>query len=256
MIPTTPDTAQLRRSAARRAFILLALLLVALTPAHGSGDESATLDALEHATIATAELLGVGVTFPLLLTLEHEGGSMRAVFKDVDLHAPHRGQGPDPHVADRWKHEVAAFRIDRLIGLGLVPPTVVRERQGREGSLQLWVENATSLSESGREESPDFRARRRLFDALVFNPDRNPGNILVAREGEDAWLIDHSRAFRALPSLPASLGDAPVEIPPGLRAGLEELTREMLKREVGALLAAEQIDALLARRDLLLGQAP
>lgn len=240
-----------RRARSRCAGTCLLVLALAAGPAL-----AATPEALKEGTITAAEDLGVGVTFPLLLTLEYEGVSLRGVFKDIDLRVPHRDDGPDPHIADRWKHEVAAFRIDRLIGLGLVPVTVVREREGREGSLQLWIEDAWTLKESGRKEPPELRVSRRLFDALVFNPDRNPGNMLVAREGPGMWLIDHSRAFRALPRLPASLGDAPVEVPETLRAGLAALSRESLDREVGDLLAPEQIETLLARRDLLLEQAP
>ena len=45
------------------------------------------------------------------------------------------------NMEDNWRFEVAAYRIDRLIGLGLVPATIEREYRGRAGSLQWWVES-------------------------------------------------------------------------------------------------------------------
>ena len=35
----------------------------------------------------------------------------------------------------------------------------------------------------------------RLFDSLIFNDDRNPGNYLFDADWK-LWMIDHSRAFQ------------------------------------------------------------
>nr|NIM64006.1 hypothetical protein [Acidobacteriota bacterium]NIQ87020.1 hypothetical protein [Acidobacteriota bacterium] len=64
---------------------------------------------------------------------------MRAIFKTVDERP---GSAHDGQALDRHRQEVAAYRLDRFLGLGLVPVTVLREVDGVEGSMQQWVEHA------------------------------------------------------------------------------------------------------------------
>ena len=40
------------------------------------------------------------------------------------------------------------YRLDRLFRIDLVPPTVVREVEGKRGSVQYWIEDATSLGQA------------------------------------------------------------------------------------------------------------
>jgi hypothetical protein len=95
---------------------------------------------------------------------------------------------------------VAAYELDRILRLDMVPVTVERRIEGDRASVQLWVEGARLLSEVGSEtpQNPVNWVRQvrrhRVFDALIANIDRNAGNMLV----DDDWnliLIDHSRAF-------------------------------------------------------------
>ena len=51
-----------------------------------------------------------------------------------------------------------------------------------------------------------------VFDALIYNTDRNRGNILITPDWR-LWMIDHTRAFRRNPDAARSRVDHP------LRAG-------------------------------------
>ena len=69
----------------------------------------------------------------------------------------------------------------RLLGIDHVPPCVPRRYKMTDGTLQLWVEDA--MTEQGRREAGKEPPRQldwlrqkqtmRLFDALIYNFDRN-----------------------------------------------------------------------------------
>ncbi len=101
---------------------------------------------------------------------------------------------------EAYKSEVAAYKLDRMLGLDMVPPTVERRVGSELASLQLWVDGCKHLAEADQSQvasSPRWVKqvlRQRAFDNLIANIDRNAGNLLV--DGEwNLILIDHSRAF-------------------------------------------------------------
>ena len=87
-----------------------------------------------------------------------------------------------------------------------------------------------------------------LFDNLIANDDRNPGNILIDPDWK-LWMIDHTRAFGKTTRLPN---------PQRIRwcrrdvwERLQELDREVLEKKCKNVLGSDQIGALMTRRDLL-----
>jgi hypothetical protein len=88
----------------------------------------------------------------------------------------------------------------------------------------------------------------RVFDELIYNTDRNLGNVLWDTSWK-MWLIDHTRAFRLAPDLrrPATLE----RVERTLFAGMKGLTRESITAAVGNSLTREEVDALLRRRDVI-----
>ena len=142
---------------------------------------------LKKARVTERKKIGAGVTHPEKVTLALDGQVRHAVFKTIDV------------PLDNWRHEVAAYELDKLLGVGMVPPTVARGVGGREGCLQLWVTGSTMDQRDGA--LPDIERWRDqvsvmwLFDDLTANVDRHLNNAMVSPEGR-LILIDNSRAFR------------------------------------------------------------
>jgi hypothetical protein len=82
-------------------------------------DESAVADILERGTIETTLTCAPGV---LETRVTLDGRSVNAIFETA---AP-----------QTVRRELAAYRLDRALGLGLVPATVARRHAGQEGVLQ------------------------------------------------------------------------------------------------------------------------
>lgn len=223
-----------------------------LGAARGDEPTEAQLRAfLSDSPIIAARRLGKGSTRPWLLVLERDGEVRRGIFKTVE----------DPAGVDRYQHEVAAYRLDRILGLGMVPVTVLRTVDDQRGSLQAWVDGALDL-ETAEGYNLEFfdgdgktsqLALGRVFDALIGNAARKPADILGLVNRDRLALIDHSKAFSTSTELPDRL-DRPVSLPAPLAAALEELDREGLAARLGKLLSEEQIDALLERRDKILAR--
>ena len=160
---------------------------------------------LRTGRVVSRETTEHGINRPLYLDLEADGVRVRAVFRGVDK-TWRNEVGPDGVwvrlYRDSYIYENAAYELSRILELKRVPPTVARRHLGVHGSLQARVENArmeADLLENGIH-PPDAQRwarqmmRRRLFDALINNLDRNPGNMMVD-EGWEVWYIDHGRSF-------------------------------------------------------------
>lgn len=252
-----------RRGGAKLAW---ALCLLALAPSSGglAADDAAEIEAfLRSAAVTGRELLGSGVTNSHRLTLEAGGVVRHAVWKTIDEYSPVRrfddGGLPELGFRDTYRNEIAAWELDKLLELGLVPPTVERRIKGQRGSLQLYVENAMTESErlERRLASPDperFNRQMhtlRLWHRLIGDRDfQNVGNVLFDRDTFRLWSIDHSRAFQVDRDL-----IAPADLQRFSRGLLEKLRRldaEELRASLGRWLSKRQLEALLARRDRIL----
>jgi len=88
-----------------------------------------------------------------------------------------------------------------------------------------------------------------VFDALIYNTDRHPDNLLIT-EAFDVRLIDHSRSFR--PNAELRNKDDLSRFPRTLVTRLEKLDKSTVSKKLGNYLTLTQIDGLMKRRDLLL----
>ena len=201
------------------------------------------------------------ITDPVRVTVSDGTRTLRAIFKDENTLYPRFrfGDGREvDRVRDTYKHEIAAYELDTMLGLGLVPPCVERELFSRMGSLCLWVENAVTEAERGRRglHPPDVEQwnRRmilvRFFHQLIWDLDyANIRNLLVDSNFQ-IFKIDSSMAFhpdgelRRENSLNRFSRDA-------LEA-LESLERGDLEKRLGPWLLKKEIRALWTRRDRLL----
>jgi hypothetical protein len=86
----------------------------------------------------------------------------------------------------------------------------------------------------------------RLFDNLIYNIDRNLGNLLITKDWK-IFMIDHSRSFKSFDVLqhPKDLN----RIATTLVEALRKLDEKALKEHCGKYLSSIEIRMLLKRRD-------
>ena len=164
--------------------------------------------------------------------------------------------GTELDFRDSFRNNVAAYRLDRMLGLGMVPVTVVRTYDRKPSSFTWWVDDVMMDEKKHYLEkiaAPDAAAWNhqiwvvRVFDQLIYNVDRNLGNLLIEHTWR-IWMIDHTRAFKVFKDLktPKDLGD---HCERKLLAALRRLDGATLKTAMKDLLMPGQIEGLLGRRD-------
>lgn len=218
------------------------------------------------AEIVGSEPVGEGVTKPFVLTLKKGDLETKAFWKNPS--------GVMYGFLEGWQYEIAAYRLDKLIGLNMIPPTVEREFQGKKGALSLWAEHKFSLLKAAEEglKMPVSAVDRvnkakwltRAWDSLIANEDRTQQNVLYTDDMRTI-LIDHSRSFRSSKKFTERLmfgADGIVKsqegkpylferLPRTVVDNIRALTFESVKAAVGDTLTDKEIRAVLLRRDLL-----
>lgn len=196
---------------------------------------------LRTAVVTKIEAVPIGVTAPRRAFLE-PGGLCESFAWKVLPPGIHKG------FWDSYKSEIAAYELDKVVGLGMVPPTVEREVKSDRGAAVLWLKGVRSWEEALR--SPKTSkwtrnvVRMKMWDNLVGNPDRNKGNLLVDYTG-DLFLIDHSRAFTSEKKLYQQLENIDME----LWKKMLTLDLPTLKERIGKWVGNGEMKAILARRD-------
>jgi hypothetical protein len=205
----------------------------------------------------------LAVTEPWKLTLEKDGVRMHAWWKNVE--------GRPKGFLDSWKWEIAAYRLDKLLELNMIPPFVMKRFRGDRGSCSLDYGNTITLRRKIEQDlNPSTNQERmnmnraaylqRAFDNLIANTDRNPGDVLYTPEWK-MLLIDHSRAFYSTRKYTRKLlldeNSKPipmpmVALPRVFVENLRALTFESIKEAVEEYLKDREIEAVLIRRDLII----
>jgi hypothetical protein len=196
--------------------------------------------------------------------LEDKNMELRAVFQAVDEPPP-----SDPtRAARRWVHEIAAYRLDRMLGLGFVPVAVEREHEGRVGSLQMWIHSAIDLVQAEEyglrdliEELRPEIVQARIFSALIGArlEDRDKAGRMALPRERRVLCMDNTRAFSLSTDVEGIVFGAKevldveeCRLDPHFELGLRKLERGALVKALGDYLSGPQVDALLVRRDRLL----
>jgi hypothetical protein len=208
----------------------------------------------------SAEQLAVLLEQGDIAPLENpDSASTRTVFRVSDgkhtvdaVFAKHKGRDFFPGVA--------AYRLDRLLQLDMVPVTVKREIGGRNGSLQFLPDNhideaeRSSTGQGGgawcsiSEQWPAMY----VFDVLVYNEGRTQQRIMYDKSSWRLILSEHDRAFSSKKGRPAHLRKATIAISPGWKNALAELTDELLEESFSDVLNKRELRALMSRRDELI----
>ena len=210
--------------------------------------------------VAEKQITSDAVTNPWRITLELDGVTNDALWKNVE--------GRPKGYIEGWKYEIAAYLLDKYLGLNMVPPTVEKRFHNNRGSCQLWVKAKMSMKEKVEQKikTPPIKVfyynralnLQRYFDNLIGNEDRHQNNYLITEDWR-ILLIDHSRSFRTGKKWTTELpygeknkeGLVLKEMPRELFEKTKALTFEAIRGAVGDTLTDEEINAVLARRDLI-----
>ncbi|MGD8536398.1 MAG: hypothetical protein PVF66_11165 [Candidatus Aminicenantes bacterium] len=219
---------------------------------------------LEDAAVISSEQMQSreAVTNPWELTLEKDGVQKKALWKN----ASGRMRG----FMENWKWEIAAYRLDKHLGLDMVPPTVEKRFRGDLGSCQLWIHAKMSLKDKYEKKikTPSYKVfpwnralyLQRAFDNLIANEDRHQNQYLITED----WrmiLIDHSRSFRTTKKFTTRLiydekykegARLMKELPRAFVEKLKAMDQEVVREVVGEYLTDKEIEAVLMRRDLII----
>jgi hypothetical protein len=211
---------------------------------------------LKKAKIVRTKAAGKGVTGTLRATLTDGVLTHDASIQTIDqaMSTFTSNRGTELNFKDSWRYNVAAYRLDQLLQVGMIPPSVERSYDNKSGAYTWWVDDVL-MDEGARLKdklsAPDSdRWNRqmwhvRLFDQLIYNVDRNLGNLVIDKDWT-VWMIDHTRAFRLHEKVktPGNLSKCDRQVLDRLKA----LDMPAVKAAVGNYLTASEIKAMLARR--------
>lgn len=243
------------------------MLSAALLPAAGTTNHWTDAQK-EHflltARIESEQYAGKGLTHSQKAMLTNGRVTHAAHIQSIDIYQPlFRGKdgSTEKDFKDSWKFDVASYRLAKLLGIGYMTPVcVARTVDGKPSSVCWWIDNVLmdERERIARNIKPPDIARWnhqmdtvRIFDQLIYNVDRSQENLLIGRDWS-VWMIDESRSFRKWKELrnPEKITNCD----PHLLAALEHLRRADVVRELSPLVTPEEIDGLMARRDLIVAK--
>ncbi len=215
---------------------------------------------LLEAKIVRSRPSGGGTTGTLRLTLSDGTVTHDASAQFVEVEqAIYRVQGyTEFNFRDCYCFNIAAYKLAVLLGIDNVPMSVDRKVTGKPAAVTWWIDDVAMDEEGRRKQSatdPDprrfahYQYRQRVFDELIQNRDRHLGNTLYDKQWT-TWMYDHSRAFR----LNKDLGrpDELIRVERSLYENMKKLTAASLAAAVGRQLRKAEVEALIARRDLII----
>jgi hypothetical protein len=249
---------------------LLLSLVIGLPPRHVASAQApagprtdAEIEAfLRDAKVVKTKSTSKGITNSLRATLSDGTFTHDAQIQSIDEQkAQFTGtQGTEFNFRDTWKFNVAAYRLDRLIGLNMVPVSIPRRFRTDAAAFTWWIDDVM-MDEGERLKSktpvPSIAEWNeqmqlvRVFDQLIYNVDRNMGNLLITKDWH-IWAIDHTRAFRTQEALKSAANVTRCDRQ--LLERLKALDKATLKREMGEYLGDWEINSLLVRRDAIVAR--
>ncbi|MFB0565362.1 MAG: hypothetical protein ACETWK_06760 [Candidatus Aminicenantaceae bacterium] len=172
-------------------------------------------------------------------------------FKYIDHSRPH----PLP---DSYKYEIAAYELNKLLELNIVPPVVEREIKNMKGSLQVFIENAIKEITMIRRkiEPPDLQSFRnaiqdiKIFESLVYDECHDTRDTLIQEKNWKVWRIDFSEAFS--PSSELIPGCEITGCSKKIYQNLLNLDSDVVKEKLKPYLSDDEMKTLLKRKDIIL----
>ena len=200
---------------------------------------------LENVEVVRMEDIGIGVTAPQRCYVALGGPIETFVWKPIR-------PGIYSGYYESYKAEIAAYELDKLLGLDMVPVKVERRVKGDLGAAIMWVENIQSFKDLGGVPRPPNLhigkwnlqlIRAKMFQNLIYDRDPNEGNWLV----DSDWnliLIDHSRAFTGDKKMQNQLTRVDIN----LWEKMQQLDETTLTAALGEWLNEGELRAIFERR--------
>jgi hypothetical protein len=216
---------------------------------------------LNAKVVKEKQITSEAVTNPWHLTLELNGVTNDALWKNPE--------GRMGGYIEGWKYEIAAYLFDKYLGLNMIPPTVEKRLHDKPGSCQLWIAAKMTMKDKVEQKikTPSIKVfywnralnLQSFFDNIIGNEDRHQKNYLIT----DDWriiLIDHSRTFRTGKKWTTDLiygeknkeGLIQKDMPKEIFEKMKGLNYDVIKGIVGDYLTDDEINAVLARKDLII----
>ena len=169
------------------------LVSVAGLPANGNPTAPTKLtDAEKEEFLRTAKVVKrrkvpVGVTHPERATLSDGRLTHDAHIQTVDIHKAQyqTPTGMEINFRDSYKYNIAAYKLDRLLGLNMVPVSVERKVAGDSAAVTWWFDDIMMMDKerytkkiqvpaAKRASWNDQMYQVRVFNELIYNTDPHP----------------------------------------------------------------------------------
>ncbi len=242
----------------RRAFLLgSGVTAGALRAQAPTLNEDQKRQFLLNAKVVSTHGVSQGITGTLRATLSDGSLTHEASIQTIDESKTQfqTAMGTELNFRDTWKFNLAGYRLDRLLGLNMVPVSVERMHHGDPASFTWWVDDVLMLEldrmkKKASPPNPQTWNEQmwivRVFDQLICNTDRNLGNLVIDKQWR-IWMIDHTRAFRSSHDIrePKNL----TRCDRMLLDRMKNLTEQALSAAMADYVTKAEIKALLVRRD-------
>jgi hypothetical protein len=219
-------------------------------------------DFLLHADVLRTRGVSTGITGTQRATLSDGKLTHDASVQTIDIYKAsfQTARGTELNFRDSYKYNIAAYRLDRLLALNMIPVSVERSVQGKSGAVTWWIDNVKMMEKDRFQkkiEPPDQSGwndqiyQARVFNELVYNTDANLGNLLITNDWR-LWMVDFSRAFRLQKDLREPKNLMNCKLDRRFYNALRALNQQTIEAKLGDVLRENEISGLMARRDRIL----
>lgn len=133
---------------------------------------------LKEREVSSSSSLNGGCNESYIVELKDDG---KGVFK------PQEGESTYiREYREFFKRERAAYIVDKFLNFNLIPPTVIREIDGKLGSVQQFIPDARMglyakeyAKKDGYLQMQDDLVRMSIMDYILYNSDRHDRNFMV-----------------------------------------------------------------------------